>query len=110
MRTRRWLRKKKTNGELFEGTSVLNVGKGGLELLELDVNLRLGLLGLGNGLCLEGLDGLNMGVDVVCHGLEVCQEFFGLVDDGLVLEDGAVVGKVYGGGLGGILLLQSLCL
>jgi len=110
MRTRRWLRKKKTNGELFERTCVLNVGEGSLELLELDVDLRLGLLSLGDGLCLESLDGLDMGVDVVSHGLEFGQEFFGFVDDGLVLEDGAVVGEVYGGGLGNILLLQPLCL
>ena len=35
-----------TYGELVEWSSVLNVGKGGLQLLELDVNLLLGLLGL----------------------------------------------------------------
>ena len=37
-----------------------------------------------------------MRADVVGHGLEVAQDLLGLVDDGLVLEHGAVVLEVEG--------------
>lgn len=39
------LRREGTYGEVLEGTGFLDVGEGGLELLELDVDLSLGLLG-----------------------------------------------------------------
>ena len=37
-----------TYGEVLEGTSLLNVSKGRLEVLQLDIDAVNGLLGLGN--------------------------------------------------------------
>ena len=37
-----------------------------------------------------------MCVDVVCHGLEITQDLLRLIDDGLVLQHGAVVREVDG--------------
>ena len=47
-----------------------------------------------HSLSLERLNGLDLRVHVVGDGLEVLQDLLGLVDDRLVLEDGAVVRKV----------------
>ena len=48
-------------------------------------------------LVLDSLDGLDLGLDVVGGGLEGLEGLLDLVNDGLVLEDLAVVGKVDGG-------------
>jgi len=96
--------------QLIEGTGLLDVGKSRLELLQLDVNLCLSLLSLGNRLGLEGLNSFNVGVDIISNGLEVRHKLLDLVNDGLVLENGSVVGKVDGGGLGGERMLQTLSL
>ena len=48
---------------------------------------------------LESLDGLDVSANIVCHGLILLQDFFGLIDDSLVLQYRAVVGEVNGGRL-----------
>ena len=48
---------------------------------------------------LEGLDSLDVSADIVCHGLVARQNFFCLIDNGLVLQNRAVVREVYGGRL-----------
>lgn len=45
---------------------------------------------------------------IVGHGLEVAQDTLSLIDDGLVLEDRAVVGKVDGRRLGRVLAVNAL--
>ena len=91
---------------MVEWSGILDVGKGGLQLLELDVNLLFGFLSLGNlktktvsekpfagtGACFnthslgfEGLNSLDGAADVVGHGLEVLQQLLRLVNNGLVL-------------------------
>lgn len=57
---------------------------------------------------LEGLDGLDVSANIVCHGLVLLQDFFCLIDDGLVLQHGAVVREVDGGGLSLKLSVYSL--
>lgn len=116
-----------TNGELVKRPGILNVGKGCLKFFELEINLLLGLLSFldlygidmvpatrteneTNGLGLEGLNGLYVRTDIVGNGLEVLQNFLGLVNDSLVLQNGAVVGKINGGGLAGVLCVKTLSL
>lgn len=127
VRERTWAKQVATHGKLLEWSGILDVGKGGLELLELGINLLLGLLGFFNlvassrsaesptpdtnrthSLGLKGLDSLNGRGNVVCHRLEVFEQLLRLVDDGLVLQDGAVMGKVNGCRLVGIVVGQSL--
>lgn len=87
------------HSEFVERPRGLDVGEGGLEVLELEVDLLLGGLGVADGLDLEGVDGLELALDVVGGGLEVLEAALDLVDDGLVLQDGPVVGEVDGRGL-----------
>lgn len=87
------------NGKLVEWPGLLDVLERGSEVLELQVDGLLGGLCVLDGLDLEGLDGLDLAGDVVGGGLEGLEALLDLVDDGLVLEDGAVVGEVDGGGL-----------
>ena len=48
-----------THGEVLERTRLFNVGERRLEILQLDVNLRLGLLGLDN---LQEVDEINTSI------------------------------------------------
>mgnify|MGYP007051635911 CR=1 FL=1 len=50
----------------------------------------------------EGLNGLEGCANVVGDGLELLQELLGLVNDSLVLQNGAVMSEVDGGGLIGV--------
>lgn len=86
------------DSEVLEGASGLDVGQGLLEVLELEVDLLLGGLGVLHGLDLKGLDGLDLAGDIVGGGLEGGEALLDLVDDGLVLEDGAVLSEVDGRG------------
>jgi hypothetical protein len=61
-----------------------------------------------HSLNLKRLNSLNMSTDIVRHGLEILQRLLSLIDDGLILEDGTVVGKVDGGGLGSKLGMETL--
>ena len=49
---------------------------------------------------LERLDGLDVSADVVRDGFKFAHNLLRFVDDGLVLQDRAVVGEVYGRRLG----------
>jgi hypothetical protein len=49
-----------------------------------------------------------MRIHVIRHGLELLQQLLGLIDDGLVLQDGAVVRDIDGGGLRGVLVVDEL--
>jgi len=110
---------------LVERSSVFDVGKGCLELFEFDVDLFLGFLGFGHldttlgewkqcerpktdRLCLESLESFYVGVHVVCDGLEVFEEFLGLVYDGLIFQHRTIMSEVDGGGLRSILDVQTL--
>lgn len=81
-------------GELVKGSGGLNVGEGGLEVGELLLDGLGGLLGVGQSLGFESLDGLELLGDVVGDGREVLVGGLDLVDNVLVLQGGAVVGKV----------------
>jgi hypothetical protein len=87
------------NSEVLERPGGLDVLEGGGEVLELEVDGLLGGLGVLDGLDLEGVDGLELAAHVVGGRLELAEALLDLVDDGLVLERGAVGGEVDGGGL-----------
>lgn len=82
------------HSEVLERPGSLDVLEGLLEVLQLSVDLALGLLGALEGLCLVGLDGLDLAADVVLLDLEGVDLLLDVVDDGGVLQDGAVVGEV----------------
>lgn len=92
------------HSKLLKWPGGLNVLQGSIEVLELQINLLLGSLGVLDGLNLESIDGLELAAHVVCGGLEVLEALLDLVNDGLVLEKAAVLGEVDGGGLLGQLL------
>ena len=41
-----------------------------------------------------------MSADIIRYGLEVLHDFLSLIDDGFVLQDGAIVGEINGRWLG----------
>jgi hypothetical protein len=82
----------------------LNITQRLLQLLQLHLDLALGLLGILHGDLLERLDALDLLVDIVGFRLERLEVLLDLVDDLGVVEDGAVLLEVDGGGL----LLQLL--
>lgn len=85
------------NRELLKAPCLLNVLQSLGEVLQFQVDLLLGSLGVLDSLGLKGLDSLELAVEVVCGGLESVEALLDLVNDGLVLEGGPVVGKVDGG-------------
>ena len=87
------------DSEVLEGTGSLDVLQSLLQVHQLGVNLALSLLSVGNGLGLEGVNGLKLAGNVVGGRLEVLEVVLDLVDDGLVLQDLAVVREVDGLGL-----------
>lgn len=94
------LRLRKTyHGELVEWSSGLDVCKSLLQVLQLSIDLALGLLGAFHSLCLESLNGLDLSLDVVLLWLESVELLLNVVDDVLVLQDAAVLGEVDGLGL-----------
>jgi hypothetical protein len=82
------------NGEVGEWPGILDVLQGLLEVAQLLVDNGLGLLGALDSLGLESLNGLDLPSDIVCLGLEGVELLLDVVDDGLVLEDAAVVLEV----------------
>lgn len=62
--------------------------------MQLHVDLALRRLSIFDGLCLERLDGFELLIKVVGGGLEGTVRLLNLVDDGLVLEDGAVMTEI----------------
>ena len=107
---------RETHGQVFERTSLLNVGKGRLEFLQLLVDLCLRLLGTGNlegvvrgwegtqyyetySFSLESFDGLDVSVNIICHGLEFVQQLLSVIYNSLVFQNRTVVGEVNRRGL-----------
>lgn len=115
-----------THGEILERTRILNVCERCLEILELRIDFLRRLLRLRNlkvarlsahipeslhilsgqqsGTCthrldLKRLDGLDVCAHVVGDRLELLQELLGLVNDGGVPQNRAVVSEVNSGGL-----------
>lgn len=86
-------------GKLVEGSGGLNVGEGGLEVGELLLDGLGGFLGVGQSLGFKSLNGLELLGDVVGDGREALVGGLNLVDNVLVLQGGAVVGKVNLSGL-----------
>ena len=82
------------HSEVLERPSALDVLQGSLEVLQLCVDLALGLLGALHSLRLESLDALDLALNVVLLHLEAAHLLLNVVDDGLVLEDAAVVAEV----------------
>lgn len=82
------------DSEVLERPGLLDVLQCLLQVLELGVDLGLGLLGALDGLGLEGLNGLDLPADVVLLDLEAAELLLDVVDNGRVLEDLAVVGEV----------------
>lgn len=82
------------HSEVLEGPGSLDVLQRLVKVLQLSVDLGLGLLSALHGLGLVGLDGLDLATDVVLLDLEAVELLLDVVDDGGVLEDGAVVGEI----------------
>lgn len=117
-----------THREVLEWSGLLDIGQCCLEVLELFVNLLRGLLRLGNlfkthaldskstpgskgttnSFALERVDSLQVGVHIVGNGLVAGQNFLGLINDGLVLEDCSVLCKIYGGRCIAVLVVNAL--
>jgi len=82
------------DGQVLEWSGLLDVLQCLLQVLELTVDLNLGLLGSLDGLGLESLNGLDLARDVVLLGLESRELLLDVVDDGGVLQETTVVGEV----------------
>lgn len=82
------------HSEVLERPGGLDVLEGLLQVLQLGVDLALGLLGALDGLGLVGLNGLDLAADVVLLDLEAVELLLDVVDDGGVLEHAAVVREV----------------
>jgi hypothetical protein len=87
------------HSEVRERPRLLDVLQGLLEIAQLLVDNRLGLLSALDSLRLERLNSLDLPVHIVRLGLESVELLLDVVDDGLVLEDGSVLGEVDGLGL-----------
>lgn len=84
------------HSEVLKRSRSLDVLERLLQILQLLINLALGLLSSLDGLRLECLDRLDLPVDVVLLRGEGVELLLEVVDDGLVLEDAAVVAEVDG--------------
>jgi hypothetical protein len=82
------------HSEIFERSSILNIPKSLIQILQLLINNALRLLGTLNSLSLKGLDGLDLPLDVIGSRLECLEGALNLVNDGCVLQLTAVEGEV----------------
>ena len=89
------------NSEVSKWPGILNVLQCLLKVAQLLVDNALGLLCALDGLGLESLNRLDLPSYIVCLGLESVKLLLDVVDNGLVLEDAAVVVEVDGLGLFG---------
>jgi hypothetical protein len=90
--------------EILEWSRLLNVLQCLLQILQLQINTSLRLLGILDSLCLKSLNGLELSSNIVSRGLESAEVLLDLIDDGLVLQDLAVAREVDGLWLFGELL------
>lgn len=84
------------HSEVLERTSRLNVLKSLLKILQLRINLALGLLRALHSLGLESRNRLDLPLNIVLLGLESVELLLDVGDDVLVLQEAAVVGEVDG--------------
>jgi len=82
------------DSEVIKRPGLLDVLQCLLEIAQFLVDNGLGLLCALDGLGLESLNGLDLPSYIVCLGLESVELLLDVVDDGLVLEDAAVVAEV----------------
>ena len=87
------------HSEVLKRPGSLNVLERLLQVLQLRINLALGLLGALHSLGLESLNGLDLSLHIVLLGLESIELLLNVGDDVLVLQDAAVVREVDGLGL-----------
>lgn len=94
--TKRFAIAKTYHSEILKRTSRLDILQRLLEVLQLGLDLTLGLLSVLHSLGLKGIDSLQLAGNIVGGGLEALEVLLDLVDDGLVLEHTAVVREVDG--------------
>ena len=82
------------HSEILKRPGRLNVLQRCLQITDLRIDSALGLLRALHSLCLESLDGLDLPAHIVLLDLEAVDLLLNIVDDGGVLEEGAVVGEV----------------
>lgn len=82
------------HSQVLEWPGLLNVLQGLLQVRKLRVNLALGGQGILDSLGLESLDGLQLLGEIDRDGLEGLVGPLNLINDGLVLEDSAVVSDI----------------
>ena len=82
------------HSEILKWSRSLNVLQSLLQILQLQVHTTLGLLCVLDSLSLESLNGLDLPSYIICDWLEGAEMLLELVDDGLVLEEAAVVCEV----------------
>lgn len=84
------------HSQIIKWPGLLDVLQGLLQIAQLLVNHTLGLLGTLHSLGLERFNGLDLPSHIVRLGLEGIELLLDVVNDGLVLEDAAVVGEIDG--------------
>jgi hypothetical protein len=84
------------HSQIGKRPGILDVLQRLLQIAQFLIHDSLGLLGALNSLRLECLDRLDLPAHIVCLGLESVELLLNVVDDGLVLEDAAVVLEVDG--------------
>jgi hypothetical protein len=94
--------------QVLKRTRIFNISKSGLKILQLYVNLLHCLFSLSDCGGLECLNGLDVCAHVIRYRLELLEDFGSVINDGFVLEDGAVVLNINCGGLGGVLSMKTL--
>jgi hypothetical protein len=82
------------HSEVLEWSGLLDVLQGLCKVLQLQVDSALGLNSILDSLGLESLDGLDLATEIVGSWLEGLVVVLDLVDNSLVLKNGAVVGEV----------------
>jgi hypothetical protein len=92
------------HSKILKRSRTLNIRQRLLQILQLQLNPTLRLLRILHSLRLKRLNGLHLPINIIRRGLEVAEVLLDLVDDGLVLQDRAVVREVDLGGLFGELL------
>ena len=82
------------HSELLERSRTLNILQRLLQILQLSIDLALGLLSALHSLRLKRLNGLDLSVHIILLDLKAVHILLELSDDVLVLEGIAIVGEV----------------
>lgn len=84
------------HSEILKGSGGFDVLQCGGQILQLQINTALGFLRVLHGLGLKGLNGLDLPGNIVGRGLEGAEVLLDLINDGLVLQERAVVREIDG--------------